>query len=50
MSATIRNPYILKGNAHLSNYQKALSSTYTKKGIWEYLTKQRASLLKKMKK
>jgi len=50
MSVTLRNPTILKGNAHMSNYQKSLATTYAKKSIWEYLTKQRESLIKKMKK
>jgi len=50
MPETLRNPYILRGNAHISNYKKSLSTTYDKKSIWEYLSKQRALLMKKMKK
>ncbi len=50
MSVTLRNPYTLKGTSHMSNYKKSLSSMYTKKTIWDYLTKQRVSLLRKMKK
>jgi hypothetical protein len=50
MATTLKSPLILKGNAHISNYKKSLSTTYSKKGIWMYLSKQRALLLKKMKK
>jgi len=49
MTYTANGKNVLNGHSHISNYKKALLSTFDKKKVWNYLKEQRVTAFKRKK-